>query len=389
MVQTQTEPAMKPVRVDKVFDIMVVDDTPANLQVLMELLKNSGYKVRPIPKGKLALQAAKNSPPDLILLDINMPEMNGYEVCEKLKADPLLAEIPVIFISALDETQDKVKAFERGGVDYITKPFQFQEVLARVQTHLKLNQLQQEMGQKNLILSHQLQELQRLEGLRDSLVHMIVHDLRSPLAGIVGYLSLMEMFEDQIPEQIKGYLRKSSNNTTVLMDMINNLLDLHRFECDDFPLNVEPVNLSELLTEGLDVLGATLEDIELEKKLLDPAPTVLLDRQLIRRVISNLVSNAVKFNPPDAPLLIEMAYEDEQVLISIEDRGRGIPEAYQQTIFDKFVQVEARENKQHFSSGLGLSFCQLAVKAHGGEIRLKSTVGEGSRFTIVLPHKQE
>src|ERR1035437_9138046 len=130
-------------------DIMVVDDTPANLQLLTGMLKERGYRVRPVPSGKLAIQAVQKEKPDLILLDINMPEMNGYEVCERLKADATLKEIPVLFISALDETIDKINAFAAGGVDYVTKPFQFEEVEARVQTHLKLHQLKIELKRQN------------------------------------------------------------------------------------------------------------------------------------------------------------------------------------------------------------------------------------------------
>jgi DNA-binding response OmpR family regulator len=136
-------------------DILIVDDTPTNLQVLAEMLKERGYKVRPAPSGKLALQGAQSEPPDLILLDINMPEMNGYEVCERLKADEKLKGIPVIFISALTETMDKVNAFAVGGVDYVTKPFQFEEVQARVETHLQLRRLQVELEQ----YTHHLEEL--------------------------------------------------------------------------------------------------------------------------------------------------------------------------------------------------------------------------------------
>ena len=164
-------------------NVIVVDDTPANLQLLTGMLKERGYKVRPVPSGKLALQAAKNDPPDLILLDIMMPEMDGYEVCERLKADEKLREIPVIFISALNETMDKVRAFGVGGVDYVTKPFQFEEVDARVRTHLELQRQRRK-------LKENYEQLRRLEELRDNLVHMIVHDLRNPLTGISGFLDL-------------------------------------------------------------------------------------------------------------------------------------------------------------------------------------------------------
>ena len=150
--------------------IMVVDDTPANLRLLTGMLKERGYKVRPVSSGKFALQTAKHDPPDLILLDIIMPEMNGYEVCECLKADEQLSGIPVIFISALNETMDKVKAFKVGGVDYVTKPFQFEEVQARVATHLELRR------QKRLVQESN-EQLRKLEELRDNLVHMVVHDM--------------------------------------------------------------------------------------------------------------------------------------------------------------------------------------------------------------------
>src|SRR5678809_1496761 len=141
--------------------ILVVDDTPANLQVLSGMLKDRGYKVRPVPSGKLALSAAQRDPPDLILLDINMPEMNGYEVCDRLKADDRLKGIPVIFISALTEQLDKVRAFATGGVDYITKPFQMEELHARVETHLKVRRLQVELEESNARLAHANERMSR------------------------------------------------------------------------------------------------------------------------------------------------------------------------------------------------------------------------------------
>src|SRR3989339_730306 len=162
-------------------DILVVDDTPANLQLLTGMLKERGYRVRPVPSGKLAIQAARSQTPDLILLDVNMPEMNGYEVCEQFKADAALREIPVLFISALGETMDKMKAFAVGGVDYVTKPFQFEEVDARVQTHLKLRRLQIEQERQNRQLRESYDQLKKLEELQDNLTHMIIHDMRSPL----------------------------------------------------------------------------------------------------------------------------------------------------------------------------------------------------------------
>lgn len=160
--------------------ILVVDDTPANLQVLSGMLKEQGYEVRPVPSGRLALRAAASEPPDLILLGILMPDMDGYEVGRSLKANEALRDIPVIFISALSDTADKLKAFAHGGLDYVTKPFQFEEVQARVSAHLNLRRLRLEAPRHHRELEQSYEQLRQLEVMRDSLTHMIVHDLRPP-----------------------------------------------------------------------------------------------------------------------------------------------------------------------------------------------------------------
>jgi PleD family two-component response regulator len=164
--------------------ILIVDDVPTNLQVLSSMLKERGYEARPVPNAKLALQAAVNDPPDLILLDITMPEMSGYDLCQRLKADPKLAEVPVIFISGSTGALDKIKAFGVGGADYVTKPFRFEEVQARVATHLKLRQLKLDLSERDQELHASLSQLSRLEATRDSLVHAIAHEVRAPLSEI-------------------------------------------------------------------------------------------------------------------------------------------------------------------------------------------------------------
>jgi PleD family two-component response regulator len=162
-------------------DILVVDDTPANLQLLSGMLKDCGHRVRPALNGELALQSARHSPPDLILLDITMPGLSGYDVAAQLKQDKDLHKIPIIFISALTETLDKVRAFAIGGVDYVTKPFHYEEVAARMEAHLKIRRLQVELEARNRELRQNNGELRRLQELRDDLVHMIIHDMNSPL----------------------------------------------------------------------------------------------------------------------------------------------------------------------------------------------------------------
>jgi len=204
--------------------ILMVDDTPANLELLSGMLKGRGYKVRAAVSGKLALQAARNDPPDLILLDINMPEMNGYEVCAELKSDDKLKDIPVIFLSALTETMDKVKAFGIGGVDYITKPFQFEEVEARVETHLELRR------QKSR-LEESYKEQSELKKLRDNLVNLLIHDLRPPLTSICGQLELIkEKDGTALSADSAGRLAETVKTAKQLIQMVGTVLDTGKLE---------------------------------------------------------------------------------------------------------------------------------------------------------------
>jgi two-component system, sensor histidine kinase and response regulator len=360
-------------------NVIVVDDTPANLQLLTGMLKERGYKVRPVPSGKLALQAAKNDPPDLILLDIMMPEMDGYEVCERLKADEKLREIPVIFISALNETMDKVRAFGVGGVDYVTKPFQFEEVAARVSTHLELQRQRRK-------LKENYERLRRLEELRDNLVHMIVHDLRSPLTGISGFLDLALVLEKEtLTEDGLEYLQTAKRSTTAVIDMVSAVLDVSKMEAGEMKLHLAECDLVRMVVDLMSGMQSLKEGREM---VLDapPAPvTVVADGDLILRVIQNLLGNALKFTPSGGRIRLSIEPDEDRVCVRVQDNGPGIPPEYQVRIFEKFGQVEARANRQKYSTGLGLTFCKLAVEAHGGSIGVKSEVDKGSTFWFVLP----
>jgi DNA-binding response OmpR family regulator len=179
-------------------DILVADDTPANLRLLFQMLTEQGYKVRPVPDGQWALRAARSTPPDLILLDIRMPKMDGYQVCEQIKADERTRDIPVLFLSALGEKEDKVKAFAVGGVDYITKPFQVEEVLARVRTHLSLRALQKQLEAANERLVRSNAELRERNEELDAFVHTVAHDLKSPLAIAAGYAEMLALSCDEL-----------------------------------------------------------------------------------------------------------------------------------------------------------------------------------------------
>jgi len=365
--------------------ILVVDDMPTNLQLLEGMLKKHGYDVRPFAKGSLALAAAKNDPPDLILLDVNMPEMDGYEVCRVLKSSEKLSGIPVIFISALGDTLDKVKAFEAGGVDYVTKPFHFQEVRARIETHLRLRRLQDELKEQNLQLEQTCKQLRELEVLRDNLTHMIVHDLRSPLSGVKGYLELIRAEEAKLSEEHRDYIGRALSSTSVLLKMIQDLLDVSRLEARKMPLEIRETDLGAVARQASESLGALTRRHKVVLDLPRDPVVASCDPQVIERVVANLLGNALKFAPSDGEIQVTVAREPREARVSVRDCGPGIPPEYHQRIFEKFGQVQMRDTERGASAGLGLTFCKLAVEAHHGQIGVESNVGLGSTFWFTLP----
>lgn len=364
-------------------DILVVDDTQANLQLLSGMLKERGYKVRPVPTGALALQAAKSSPPDLILLDINMPELDGYEVCAQLKRDERTRDVPVIFISALNETIDKVLAFGMGGVDYITKPFQFEEVDARVAAHLKLRRLQTDLETRNheLLLSNI--ELRRLQELRDNLTHMIVHDLRSPLTGVLGAFELIEMEANHLSPPCGQMVNMGQEALRQMLSMINSLLDVSKIEAGELQPLHSACDLVALAHKAVHVLSSMRGNRRVTVEAESEPMIAQVDQDLILRVLQNLLGNAFKFTGQNGEVKIRFVRDGGHVRVSVTDDGPGIPPEHHQRIFEKFGQVKS--DRPRVGTGLGLTFCRLAVEAHGGQIGVTSEVGKGSTFWFDLP----
>ncbi len=359
----------------KVANLLIVDDAPANLELLAGLLRRAGFRVRPVPSGELALQAARHELPDLILLDINMPGMNGYEVCVRLKADSALQAVPVIFLSALDDVLDKVKAFSVGGVDYVSKPFQFEEVEARVRTHLALRR-------QECQLQESLAQLKELETQRDGLVHMIVHDLRSPLSSILMFLDLLRDGAPMEPSQMAVLVRATGESATQMKALITQILDVSRLEAGQMPLKLEPHDLTQTLRTTLESLTALAGKRQVH--LQAPETTLFpFDEDLMSRVMANLLSNAIKFTPPTGEVRVAITHQAECVRVTVTDTGAGIAPEHHQKIFEKFGQAES--GHKQVGTGLGLTFCRLAVAAHGGKIGLESQPGCGSTFWFTLP----
>ena len=357
--------------------LLIVDDVPDNLRLLSAMLQQEGYQVRSAARGKRALQAASIAPPDLVLLDINMPEMNGLEVCARRKADEKLRDIPVIFISALSDTEDKIRALDAGGVDYIAKPFQEREVLARVKTHLQLRQ-------QKLELEKNYRRLKELEQLRDSLTHMVVHDMKNPLMVIDGHLKMIELFEaEKFSKEAASHLAEARTATSRLARMTAEILMVSKLEAGKLTLHSEPGDLVALARRVATDAQLFLASKQL-KIVAEPAAINLsFDHKLMERVFQNLLDNALKFSPDDGTVLLALTTGQREVRVEITDKGPGIAPEHHTKIFRKFAQVESRQSWR--GTGLGLTFCSLAVEAHGGEIGVASSPGKGSTFWFTLP----
>lgn len=360
--------------------ILIVDDTPFNLQLLVGMLKQYGYQIRAALSGQLALQAVREAPPDLILLDINMPDISGFEVCRILKESAEYRDIPIIFVSALHDTEDKVRAFAAGGEDYITKPFRIEEVVARVQAHMELLRKRRELQERYA-------ELKGLEEMRDGLVHMIVHDLRNPLWSIHGYLDMMRELEPTALSPVaREYLDQALANTGTLVEMLNSILDVSRMEAGALTLEPEACRLEEV------VQGVIREAMPLMRSravVLDSKTTktvVRADRKLLVRVMENLLANAMRYTSEKSGAIgFRIVPGERSVRVEVRDNGQVIPPDRREAIFQKYNAVQSVVEGRRHSSGLGLPFCKLAVEAHGGRIGVEGETGQGNVFWIELP----
>ncbi|GMV06275.1 MAG: hybrid sensor histidine kinase/response regulator [Gemmatimonadota bacterium] len=361
-------------------NILVVDDTIENLRLLAAMLGERGYEARPVRSGAEALEAARRAPPDLVLLDITMPEMDGYETCARLKATPGLEDIPVIFLTALGDLADKVKAFAAGGADYVTKPFQIEEVMARVQVHLALRKARVELAQN-------YERLRALEELRDDLIHMVVHDMRSPLTVLLAHL---EFLKDGVGKVLEGEslddLESAAKAAGAVNRMANDLLDVSRMEEGKFPLVRSEADVAKLAAEVGAALSVWQRQRAIDVEAVGPV-TVQCDAAVIRRVIENLVSNAIKHTPEQGRIRVVVT-GGAPVRVEVRDEGPGVPVEARETIFEKFGTVAARQTRSYHSAGLGLAFCKLAVEAHGGRIGVDVGDGVGSTFWFDLPSEE-
>ncbi|MDM8537496.1 response regulator [Desulfobacterales bacterium HSG17] len=373
--------------------IFVIDDKLENLQVLSEMLERNGYNVRGAPDGTTGLKMINTSLPDLILLDICMPGMNGYDVCSCLKDNEKTRDIPVIFISALGETIDKIRAFNIGGVDYITKPFQVEEVLVRVKTHLHIRKMQFCLQEKNKELRHAKEAAEASSLARSAFLANMSHEIRTPMNAISGFTSLA--LKNGLTHDQRDYLSKIQNASNSLLDIINDILDFSRIESEKLKIIKKEFRVQDIIEEIADMFAiqAAEKGIEMIIGISWNVPPVLFgDPGRIRQILVNLTQNALKFTD-SGEIFIYIGCEKEKndtLLLSfmVKDTGLGIPADKHKMIFSSFSQVDDSTTREYSGTGLGLAICRQLTELMNGDIRVESEPGKGSIFVCTIPFQK-
>ncbi|MDC0835663.1 response regulator [Geitlerinema sp. CS-897] len=375
--------------------VLIVDDNPTNLSVLSAHLETAGFALRVAQDGESALRVAALQLPDLIVLDILMPGIDGFETCRRLKNNPLTREIPVIFMSALSDPVDKVKGLSLGAVDYITKPFQRDEVLARLQVHLKMRRLTQALADRSRRLQEEIRNRRHAEGAsqaKSQFLAKMSHELRTPLNAILGFSQLMER-DKTLTEEQREYLRIICRSGEHLLTLINDVLELSKIEAGKVTLKEAPVRLDRLLQGVTDMLAwrAQAKGLSFEVYCSDDVPPCIrTDEGKLRQVAINLLSNAIKFTEFGSVALrvgaVPQSGDRVRLYFEVEDTGPGIAPEELETIFEAFVQTQTGYRSEE-GTGLGLPISRQLVQLMGGDITLDSVLGVGTiaQFDIIVP----
>ncbi len=353
--------------------ILAIDDSPLNLDILKEYLAREGFRVIAFHRGSDALDHVKLEKPDLILLDITMPEMDGYQVCEQLKRDEATAPIPVIFVSALNDAADKVKAFDSGGIDFIVKPFQFEDLTRRIRNHLIISQQRRMLEEQNL--------------LKDRFMKIAAHDLRNPLMGIMTNAELLELdfpevMKDQDAAEVVKEIRRSAQ---AMEEIINDFLDVQalnneaHFETCQF--NPVPI-IDQVVNQNKSI--AARKNISIQLITESPRPLVEANPSRLHQVATNYISNAVKYSPKGSHVEV-FINNGERFRLEVHDQGPGIPEEERPLLFKEFRSLSTQPTGGEKSVGLGLWAVHSLAGAMGGKVGALFPSNGGSIFWFELP----
>lgn len=382
--------------------ILIVDDNPKNRAICEEIFEDD-FDLIHAEEGTVALRLLQEQRPDVVLLDVMMLGMSGYEVCQRMKTDPDTGHIPVIIVSAKGQTDEIIEGFDSRADDYIVKPFVNSELRARVRATLRLKETQDELQEANRKLQEHTRKieeanerLKELDRIKAGFTAMLVHDLRSPLSVVQVTLQMLESDSLVAQSEYQTLIRESLASCNDLFELTSDLLEIFRSESTTMVLSLTRTSLQRLVEEPFRqaTVLAKRKDIALDLHLLDGTPVIRADSYKLQRVLTNLLSNAVKFTPRGGTIglhvnLIESGTVGEapsEVLIEVTDSGDGIPPHDLPFIFDPYYQANTQNSGM--GSGLGLAIVKRIVAAHGGEVSVKSKLGQGSRFSVRLPLSQ-
>jgi two-component system sensor histidine kinase/response regulator len=355
--------------------ILIVDDTPKNLQVLGKTLHEIGYNIAVANSGNQAIDSIKKEKPDLILLDIQMPEMDGFEVCTQLKANEETKDIPIVFLTANTESSFILKGFELGAVDYITKPFNSAELSARVATHLEIKQSREKLSELN--------------ATKDKFFKIIAHDLRNPFTGIIGLSENMERILTSTQtveiEKILKYSKIIHSSAISAATLLENLLEWAKSQSGKLEIDPKTISIDQVFIKNIELMKgmALKKEIEIEKQAtVDEA---FADELLVNTIIRNLLSNALKFTERGGTVTLSSRRSEEWIEISIEDSGIGIDSKNIEKIFRIDSKVTSLGTEKEKGTGLGLLLCKEFVEKQGGKIWVTSVIGQGTTFSFTIP----
>lgn len=355
--------------------IFVAEDVPRNLQVLYNILKKENFRIAAAGNGKQALDMIPEVLPDLILLDVMMPEMDGFDVCRHLKQNPKTKDIPIIFLTAKTETEDIVTGFEIGAVDYVTKPFRGTELISRVKTHLELK--------------FSRQSLEELNATKDTFFSIIAHDMRDPLQYLIlAAETLYHDYDVYDEEQKRDYIRRFYNNSNQLSALLENLLEWARSQSGSIVIEPGEIDVAQLVGETIELLAGNAQEKDIKlTSLVNENVSAFADRNMILAVLRNLVANAVKFSHPGGRVTInaEPNKKGDRLSISVSDNGVGIEPENIERLFRIDIKKNTLGTSNEKGTGLGLIICKEFVEKNNGSISVHSEPGKGSTFEITLP----
>jgi two-component system sensor histidine kinase/response regulator len=361
--------------------ILAVDDDRINLRIIGGILRSEGYEIAEAASGEQALEVYESFSPNLVLLDVMMPGIDGFTTCRTLKKKHGDKCAPVIFVTAKSEAEDVVMGFDAGGVDYLAKPFRPKEVVARIRTHLSNQELVEQ--QKDLV-----SQLSKANAAKDRFLGMCAHDLRNPLSSIRGLAELMD--EDALGPltgEQKEVVRTIHGASQSMLQLVNELLDVATIEAGHLKLEKAPTRIADIVERSvhLSKIEAAKKSTKVEMVHGESDPVVEVDVNKIRQVVDNLISNAVKYSPKGSIVTVLIHSNQEVAGFAVRDNGPGIPENERHKLFKDYGRLSTVPTGGEKSTGLGLAICRKIVEAHNGTIGANNITGRGAEFVVSLP----